>query len=87
MAETGVLSGLYLRVGNQLIANWTYDNVKSAYVTLNSSQLYALSYAASTASSVGFLGANFVQSGFRSHRNRWYENGRLIDSLRCVNVS
>ena len=64
MAETGVLSGLYLRVGNQLIANWTYDNVKSAYVTLNSSQLYALSYAASTASSVGFLGANFVQIDF-----------------------
>ena len=64
MAETGVLSGLYLRVGNQLIANWTYDNVKSAYVTLNSSQLYALSYAASTASSVGFLGANFVQMDF-----------------------
>ncbi|MEC8242494.1 MAG: hypothetical protein VX023_02115, partial [Candidatus Thermoplasmatota archaeon] len=61
MAETGVLSGLYLRVGNQLIANWSYDNVKSAYVTLNSSQLYALSYAATTASSVGFLGANFVQ--------------------------
>ena len=28
MAETGVLSGLYLRVGNQLIANWSYDNVK-----------------------------------------------------------
>ena len=86
MAETGVLSGSYLRVGNQLIANWTYDNVKSAYVTLNSSQLYALSYAASTASSVGFLGANFVQMDF-SHRNRWYENGRFIDSLRCVNVS
>ena len=64
MAETGVLSGLYLRVGNQLIANWTYDNVKSAYVTLNSSQLYALTYAASTASSVGFLGANFVQMDF-----------------------
>ena len=64
MAETGILSGLYLRVGNQLIANWTYDNVKSAYVTLNSSQLYALSYAASTASSVGFLGANFVQMDF-----------------------
>ena len=64
MAETGVLSGLYLRVGNQLIANWTYDNVKSSYVTLNSSQLYALSYAASTASSVGFLGANFVQIDF-----------------------
>ena len=61
MAETGVLSRLYLRVGNQLIANWSYDNVKSAYVTLNSSQLYALSYAATTASSVGFLGANFVQ--------------------------
>ncbi len=64
MAESGVLSGLYLRVGNQLIANWTYDNVKSAYVTLNSSQLYALNYAASTASSVGFLGANFVQMDF-----------------------
>ena len=61
MAETGVLSGLYLRVGNQLIANWSYDNVKSAYVTLNSSQLYTLRYAATTASSVGFLGANFVQ--------------------------
>ena len=64
MAETGVLNGLYLKVGNQLIANWSYDNVKSAYVTLNSSQMYALNYAASTASSVGFLGANFVQMEF-----------------------
>ena len=61
MAETGILTGMYLRVGGQLIANWSYENVKSAYVTLNSTQLYALSYAASTSSSVGFLGANFVQ--------------------------
>ena len=64
MAETGVLTGIYLRVANQLIANWSYDSVKSAYITLNSSQLYALSYAASTASSVGFLGSNFVQMDF-----------------------
>lgn len=63
-AETGVLTGLYIRVGSQLIANYSYDSVDSAYVTLNESQLYALSYAASTASSVGFLGANFVEVDF-----------------------
>ena len=64
LAETGVLTGLYIRVGSQLIANWSYDSVDSAYISLNTTQLEALSYAASTASSVGFLGANFVEVDF-----------------------
>ena len=64
MAETGILSGLYIRVGSQLIANYSYSGASSDYVSLNDSQLTTLRFAASNAASVGYLGANFVQVSF-----------------------
>ena len=66
MAETGILSGLYIRVGSQLIANYSYSGASSDYVSLNDSQLTTLRFAASNAASVGYLGANFVQVSLKS---------------------
>ena len=65
MAETGTLSGLFVKVGGQIIANWSYDMVKSDYIIFNQTQLDDLQFAASnTASSVGFLGASFIEVEF-----------------------
>ena len=65
MAETGTLSGLYVKIGNQIIDNWSYDNAKSDYIIFNDTQLADLQFAASSvSSSVGFLGASFIEVEF-----------------------
>ena len=65
MAETGTMSGLFVKIGNQIIANWSYDNVKSDYIIFNDTQLADLQFAASSvSSSVGFLGASFIEVEF-----------------------
>ena len=65
MAETGTLSSLFVKIGGQTIADWSYDMAKSDYIIFNQTQLDDLQFAATnTASSVGFLGASFIEVEF-----------------------
>lgn len=65
MAETGTLSGLFVKIAGQTIANWSYPNIKTSYIIFNQTQVDDLQFAASNVgSSVGFLGTSFIEVEF-----------------------
>ena len=62
-SHNGYLDGVSLRVGTELVANWSLNG--SSYIALNSTQIEDLTIAlSSVTSSVGALGASFAEVTF-----------------------